>query len=318
MKIRITAPAHLHAGNMDLNGSMGRLYGTVGFAVENPRVVIEIEKSESVEANDPVAERFAKTVANSFGFGGFRVTVKERFPEYTGLGYVTTLGISVGIGAARLHGINCSAEEIALKIRRGLVTALGLYACKLGGFIVEGGFRKGMVERSVPPLIFRGEIPENWIFVIAVPEAPRRRIAELRIRSEERILLQEVSMNAEDASYLSRLVLMKMIPSFVERDLAAFGEAITEFNRRLGFIWERYQKGLYCDPLVERGIEIMLEHAYGACQSSWGPAFYAITDSEDKARRLADKIRDFLSFHGGGDVFVTRGNNRGLEVVELG
>ncbi len=316
--IRVTAPAHLHAGNMDLNGSMGRLYGTVGFAVENPRVVIEMEKSKSVEANDPIAERFAKIVANSFGFGGFRVTVKERFPEYTGLGYVTTLGISVGIGAARLHGINCSVEEIALKIRRGLVTALGLYSCKLGGFIVEGGFRKGMVERSVPPLIFRGEIPENWIFVIAVPEAPRKRITELRIRSEERILLQEVSMNAEDASYLSRLVLMKMIPSFVERDLATFGEAITEFNRRLGFIWERYQRGLYCDPLVERGIEIMLEHAYGACQSSWGPTFYAITDSENKARRLADEIRNFLSFHGGGDVFVTRGNNRGLEVVELG
>ncbi|MEM4652566.1 MAG: hypothetical protein QW535_00470 [Candidatus Nezhaarchaeales archaeon] len=31
-------------------------------------------------------------------------------------------------------------EMIAMVARRGLVTALGLYSCKHGGFIVGGGF----------------------------------------------------------------------------------------------------------------------------------------------------------------------------------
>uniref|UniRef100_A0A7C3RD17 Uncharacterized protein n=1 Tax=Archaeoglobus fulgidus TaxID=2234 RepID=A0A7C3RD17_ARCFL len=78
------------------------------------------------------------------------------FPGYAGLGYVTTLGLSVGVGATRLYGVNCSIEEIALAIRRGLITALGLYSCKLGGFIVEGGFKIGLVEKRIPPLIFGG------------------------------------------------------------------------------------------------------------------------------------------------------------------
>jgi|GEM_PF-4118621 len=50
-------------------GSLGRLYGTVGFTIDNPRIVIEVEKSDYIETNDPIAERFARTVANSFSLG---------------------------------------------------------------------------------------------------------------------------------------------------------------------------------------------------------------------------------------------------------
>jgi beta-ribofuranosylaminobenzene 5'-phosphate synthase len=315
--VRVTAPAHLHAGNMDLNGDLGRLYGTVGFAIDYPRLVVDIEKASVIEANDPFAERFARIVAKGFGVNGFRVVVRERFPEYIGLGYVTTLGISIGMGVARLYELGYGIEDVALMIRRGLVTALGLYACRFGGFIVEGGFRRGLVEKCIPPLIFRGEIPDNWLFIVAVPEAPRKRIVELRVGGEERIL-QEVFMSSEEASYLSRLVLIKMIPSFIERDIVGFGEALTEFNRRLGLVWQKYQGGIYCDPIVEKGIEIMLKHTYGACQSSWGPTFYGILDSEEKALKLVEELKRFLSVHGGGDVFIAKGRNRGLEVMECG
>lgn len=316
-RVRVIAPAHVHAGNMDLNGSLGRLYGTVGFTIDRPKLVVEVEESDAIEANDPFAERFARAIAKGLGIEGLRIIVRERFPEYAGLGYVTTLGLAIGLGAVKVHGLRRDVEDVALLIRRGLVTALGLYACKLGGFIVEGGFRKDLVERSVPPLVFRGDIPGDWLFVVAVPEAPRRRIAELRASREEAIL-REVSMSDEEASYLSRLVLMKIIPSFVERDVVGFGEALTEFNRRLGMVWQKYQGGIYCDPIVDKGIELMLKYAYGACQSSWGPAFYGILDREDRALKLVDELKRLLSDHGGGDVFIAKGRNRGLEVVELG
>jgi len=302
---------------MDLNGGLGRLYGTVGFAIDRPRLVVDIEESSVVEANDPFAERFARIVVKGFDLRGVRVVVRERFPEYIGLGYVTTLGLSIGLGIAEMHGLGLKIEDVAFMIRRGLLTALGLYACKLGGFIVEGGFRKDLVEKSVPPLIFRGEVPDDWLFVIAVPEAPRKRIAELRASREEGIL-REVSMSSEEASYLSRLVLMKIIPSFVEGDLIGFGEALTEFNRRLGLVWQRYQGGVYCDPIVDKGIEVMLKYAYGACQSSWGPTFYGILDREDEALKLVEELKRLLSDHGGGDVFIAKGRNKGLEVVEVG
>jgi len=315
--VRVVAPAHLHAGNFDLNGGLGRLYGTVGFTIDYPKLVIDVEKAVGVEAINTLAERFARAVAQSFGVTGFRVVVRESFPEHVGLGYVTTLGIAIGLGVSELFGLGLSAEDVALAIRRGLVTALGVYACKVGGFIVEGGFRKGSAEKHVPPLVFRGEIPSDWLFVVAVPEAPRKRIVELRMSREDRIL-QEVYMSSEEASYLSRLALVKMIPSFVEKDIARFGEALTEFNKRLGLVWQRYQGGVYCDPVVEKGIEIALRYAYGACQSSWGPTFYALLDSEERAVKLAEELRQLLGSHGGGEVFITRGRNRGVEVTECG
>jgi beta-ribofuranosylaminobenzene 5'-phosphate synthase len=45
---------------MDLNGSLGRLYGTVGFTIDRSRLVVEVEGSDAIEANDPFAERFAR------------------------------------------------------------------------------------------------------------------------------------------------------------------------------------------------------------------------------------------------------------------
>jgi len=315
--VRVVASAHLHAGNMDLHGGLGRLYGTVGFTIDYPRLVIEVVKSSTVEASDEYAKHFAELISKSFGVKGFRVIVKERFPAYSGLGYVTTLGIAIGVGVSRLFNLRYTIEDVALAVRRGLITALGLYSCKFGGFIVEGGFKRDFVEKGVPPLIFRGDIPGDWIFVVAVPEAPRKRISELRVGREDKVLI-EVAMSSEEASYLSRLVLMKIIPSFIERDLKSFGSGLTEFNKRLGLVWSKYQGGIYCDPVVEKGIEIMLKYAYGACQSSWGPTFYGILDSEERAQQLARELKELLERSGGGDVFITRGRNRGLEVMECG
>ncbi|MEM0217557.1 MAG: hypothetical protein QXM73_02250 [Candidatus Nezhaarchaeales archaeon] len=54
----------------------------------------------------------------------------------------------------------------------------------------------------------------------------------------------------------------------------------------------------------------MLKYAYGACQSSWRPTFYGITDDEDKAEKLINELTDFLRRHGEGDVFITGGGTR--------
>jgi len=315
--LRIKAPAHLHAGNMDLHGGFGRLFGTVGFTIDYPFIVVEVEKSRDIQADDPYAKRFAESLVKSFETGGVVVRVRERFYENAGLGYITTLGLSIGLGISELYNLRKSLEEIALTIKRGLVTALGLYACRYGGFIVEGGFRKELRDRSIPPLIFRGDIPDDWFFVVAVPERPWRKLNKLRVSSEPKIL-EEVRASDEEASYLSRLVLMKIIPSFIEKDLKSFGEGLTEFNRRLGYIWMKYQGGVYCDPLVERGIEIMTRYTYAACQSSWGPTFYGITDSEESAKRAVEELEQLLRGNGGGVVFVTHGRNRGLEVESCG
>ena len=154
--VRIRAPAHLHTGNPDLSGDMGRLYGTVGFAIERPFLEIEVTPAEKDSSNDEDAMRFLKRFRESYDFPPVEVIVKSHIPKWVGVGFHTTLALSLGKAVSELYNLNLSLEEIALAMRRGLVTALGFYAVKVGGFIYEGGFPVDRRERVVPPLIFRG------------------------------------------------------------------------------------------------------------------------------------------------------------------
>ncbi|WP_297064231.1 beta-ribofuranosylaminobenzene 5'-phosphate synthase family protein [Thermococcus sp.] len=315
--IRISAPAHLHTGNPDLSGDMGRLYGTVGFAIETPRLEIVVREAEKDTSNDEDALRFLKRFRESYDFPPVEVTIKSYIPKWVGIGFHTTLALSLGKAVSELYNLNLSLDEIALAMRRGLITALGFYAVKVGGFIYEGGFPVDKREKVVPPLIFRGEMPEDWLFVVAIPETPRKTLAEVRKREDE-ILGNLRRMPPELADRLSRIVLMKILPAFVERDIKTFGEGLYQFNHLLGEFWSDYQENVYCCDVVNEGIKLMLDKAYCACQTSWGPTFYGLVEGEAQAEELRAMVESFLRENGdGGEVFITRTDNRGM-VVERG
>ena len=315
--IRISAPAHLHTGNPDLSGDMGRLYGTIGFAIETPRLEIVVREAEKDTSNDEDALRFLKRFRESYDFPPVEVTIKSYIPKWVGIGFHTTLALSLGKAVSELYNLNLSLDEIALAMRRGLITALGFYAVKVGGFIYEGGFPVDKREKVVPPLIFRGEMPEDWLFVVAIPETPRKTLAEVRKREDE-ILGNLRRMPPELADRLSRIVLMKILPAFVERDIKTFGEGLYQFNHLLGEFWSDYQENVYCCDVVNEGIKLMLDKAYCACQTSWGPTFYGLIEGEAQAEELRAMVESFLRENGdGGEVFITRTDNRGM-VVERG
>ncbi|BAD86431.1 GHMP kinase [Thermococcus kodakarensis KOD1] len=314
--IRIKAPAHLHTGNPDLSGDMGRLYGTVGFAIETPSLEVEVRKSDRDRSNDNDALKFLRRFRESYDFPPVEVTVRRYIPKWVGIGFHTTLALTMGAAISKLYGLGLSLEDVALAMRRGLITALGFYAVKVGGFIYEGGFPVDRREKVVPPLIFRGEMPEDWLFVVAIPETPRKALTEVRKREDE-ILGNLKKMPPELADRLSRIVLMKILPAFVERDIRTFGEGLYQFNHLLGEFWSDYQENVYCCDIVNEGIKLMLERAHCACQTSWGPTFYGLVDGIEHAERLRAEVEAFLRENGdGGEVFVTKADNRGMVVLD--
>ncbi|KXA90052.1 GHMP kinase [candidate division MSBL1 archaeon SCGC-AAA259B11] len=313
-EVTVRAPAHLHAGNFDLAGDLGRLYGTVGFAIEDPSLEIVVREDEGISAEDEDARRFAERFVEKHDIGGVEIEVKSPLPKYVGIGHHTTLALSIGKALSRLYGLSLSLEDIARVMRRGLITALGLYACKAGGFIVEGGFKPEKMEEMVPPLLFRRKIPEDWCFVVAIPEKSRGRLTDLR-EEEDEILKNLRSMSEDLSAELSRLVLVGMMPSIIEEDVEGFGDSLTAFNSKLGSVWSDYQEGTYCNDVVRDGIETMRNRSYCGCQSSWGPTFYGLVDSKRDAADLTEQMRVFLDDNGGGEVFYTKAQNEGLEVI---
>jgi beta-ribofuranosylaminobenzene 5'-phosphate synthase len=312
-RVKVTAPAHLHTGNFDMTGDLGRLYGTVGFAVDRC-LEIEVAKADEVKAKDEAAFLFTKRFVETFDLAGAEVMVRKTIPKFVGMGYHTTLALSIGTALSKLYGLKLTTEKVALAMKRGAITSLGVHAFKVGGFIVEGGFRVKEREKMIPPLIFHQNVPDNWLFVIVIANQPQEKIIKMR-EDEDHILRNLKLMPKETSDMLSRIVLVKILPSIVEGDLKSFGEGLTAFNSELGKFWNEYQCGrTYCHPVVEEAIKIMLHRSTCACQTSWGPTIYGIVDRQTEAETLKKELKNYLAKNGGGEVFYTKANNVGAVI----
>jgi beta-ribofuranosylaminobenzene 5'-phosphate synthase len=319
-KIVVTTPAHLHAGNMDLTGDLGRLYGTAGFTIDYPRTVIEASKTEETNVTGEDLENareYVRLFTEKYKIkGGIRINVKETMPKHLGMGSQTALALSIGTVISRFYNLNPGVEEMALSLGRGDVTALGVNSFRKGGFIVDGGYRIRDKGEMVPPLIFRHPIPDDWLFIVCIPRKPIPGVLEIKAREED-VLRQLKPMPEHMSDRLSRILLMQVMPSIMEHDIKAFGKYITAFNRRLGSFWDDYQEGTYCHSLVDKGIKLMLDNgAYGACQTCWGPTFYGLVDNVGTAKKIVGELDKLLENDGGGDVFYTTPNNNGASIVK--
>jgi beta-ribofuranosylaminobenzene 5'-phosphate synthase len=323
MTIVVEAPARLHLGLLDTNGELGRMYGGMGVAIEHPRLVLEVEPAEGLLVEGAEAERvtvFARRFLDRCPLPyGVRLHLKTAFPSHVGLGSGTQLALAVGIGLAQLGDKKLSVPEVAVMMGRGAHSGIGIATFQLGGFVVDGGHRvtgkrQGIptaVAAEAPPVLFHQPFPKDWCFVMLIPEADPGISGEKEQRAFD-VLPQPPAALAEK---ISRLLLMKLLPALVERDISPFGEALTEIQRLVGDSFAAIQGSRYANPISGELVKFSLDHgAAGAGQSSWGPTIYALVEGESRALRLEAEARDFLARHGGGQAFCTYADNRGAQI----
>ena len=319
LKVVVSSPSHVHAGNYDINGGLGRLYGTVGMALESPRYVVEVaESKDSInvrgDGRRDEAARFARAAlreARRLGckLGGLEVVIAEEIPAHVGLGSTTALALSIAYGVFKLCGIEPIDPVLLAKVTgRGRYSALGVYSFSTGGFIVDGGFRPQ--EGGVPPLVFRAHVPRRISVIVALPERPIPEIRKIKEREWD-ILEALPRMSEEMAMWASREVLVGVMANIADGLWEEAFRHLHRFNEKLGGYWRREQGGIYCCREVSTLIESAVEAgAWAACQSSWGPATYVVVDSR-RVREMADVVRGVLDRFGGGRIWVTRVDNEG-------
>jgi beta-RFAP synthase len=323
--IRVTAPTRLHFGLLSLpaDGETAwpdrhgqpalppRRFGGVGLMVEEPALRLRVEPAAAWSAEGPMAERalaFARRFAATLS--PQRLTLEAAPPEHCGLGSGTQLGLAVARALGVAAGLpNLEAGELAAQVGRGLRSALGIHGFAHGGFLVEAGKR---AEDGVAPLLVRLPFPEAWRVVIVIPPA------EPGLHGQrEREAFRELSahpMPADTTAALCRLVLLGMLPALIERDVDAFGEALYDFNARVGETFAPVQGGTYASSAVSELVAAVRRLGVrGVGQSSWGPAVFAVIADEEQANDLARRLRRNLA-PGNTAVFVTRGCKHGAEV----
>ena len=317
MAVIVRTPARLHLGLLDMNGGLGRLYGSIGVAIEHPNVVLEAEFQHADEANELVVDgleqeritTYAKHFLERYPLPGrVHLNLRSNIPAHVGLGSGTQLALAVGTALTQLGGLALSVTELSLMMKRGVHSGIGIATFQHGGFVVDGGHPISNSHQTIPPMLFRHSVPEDWLFVVAVPKASPGFSGE-----SEQLAFQTLPPALPPlVGRICRLLVMKMLPALVENDIAQFGQALTQVQQLIGDSFAAVQGGRYANTLSGQLIAHMLEQgAQGAGQSSWGPTVYALARGERQTQLLESEAQEFLEAHGGGDVFHTRADNRG-------
>jgi beta-ribofuranosylaminobenzene 5'-phosphate synthase len=306
--VRVTAPARLHMGLLDVVGEGSRRFGGLGLAVERPVTVVEASEADGLSVDGPEAERAlaaARRCREALGLaGGAHVRVLEAIPAHSGLGSGTKLALAVSAALATLGGRSPAPAELARAAGRGARSAVGLWTFALGGFVVEGGRRAGSEEPA--PLLVRYDMPEEWRCVLVVPAAQ----PGLSGPAEEEAFAS-LRPDAERAALIAQLVLTALLPALVERDVAELGAALTRLQRLVGDAFAAVQGGTF-HPRAGALVDALLRHgAAGAGQSSWGPAVYGIVGSEAQGRELVARMEPEV---GGGTVELVGFDNGGARI----
>ncbi|MDR7420567.1 MAG: hypothetical protein QN178_16840 [Armatimonadota bacterium] len=319
--VRVTAHARLHFGQIDLCGELGRRFGSIGVAVQVPRVVVVATPSGRLEVEGASADRVRWAADRFFQVVGRRpagrVEVLEEIPSHVGLGSGTQLMLAVGLALATLHQIAVSTGDLARMMQRGGRSGVGIGTFAHGGFVVDGGVRGNAGETSIPPVVFHHALPTDWWFVIAVP----RHGSGLSGSDEDAAFATAPPMSPHDVGRICWHLVMQMLPAVVEHDIGQFGAALTAIQRIVGDYFAAIQGGRFSTTLGAHLVDRMLAAgAYGAGQSSWGPAVYGLVKGESAAVALAAALKAAVPADATVDITCTTAVNSGArcDQVDLG
>jgi beta-RFAP synthase len=313
-EVWVHAPARLHAGFVDLNGGLGRRFGSLGIAIDRPAIALRVRPADRLTVSGPSAERVRRSIERLGREAGLSdavsVTVEEAIPPHVGLGSGTQTDLAVAAALVCLEGRGTAARDLARALERGARSGIGLAAFEQGGVLLDGG--RGGLD-AAPPVIARAPFPEEWRILLLLHRGGHG----LHGAPEAEAFRRLPPFPPDAAAHLCRLMLMVALPALAEGDVDRFGQAIGELQRTVGDHFAPAQGGRFTSPLVADALAwLEAQGIAGVGQSSWGPTGFAVIGDVRQAERLAGEMR--TRWTGSPlEVMVCRGRNAGATVRNL-
>ncbi|MGO8916330.1 MAG: beta-ribofuranosylaminobenzene 5'-phosphate synthase family protein [Stellaceae bacterium] len=310
--VEIFAPARLHFGFLDLDGSLGRRFGSLGLAIDGFGTRLRLARAARPIASGPGAARALDglaRVARSFSLSpDVSLAVTETSPEHAGFGSGTQLGLAAAVALARLNRATIAMSELAAVVGRGARSGIGIGIFEHGGFIVDGGRRP---EGGAAPIVARLPFPTDWRLVLLLD--PTRQ--GLHGSGESSAFAALPPFPPALAGRLCREVLLRLLPGLAERDFTAVSQALGAIQSELGDYFSSAQHGRYSSPAVADALGwTAAQGIAGVGQSSWGPTGFALVESEDRAQALAAALDRRFGRDGALGLRIVAGLNRGAEI----
>ncbi|MHC3437374.1 beta-ribofuranosylaminobenzene 5'-phosphate synthase family protein [Natrialbaceae archaeon A-gly3] len=280
----VSAGARLHFGFQNLSLARDRLYGGIGVALEEPRVTVVAESAGDVRADDPLLREYAERAVEVLEVPGVDLAIERSLPRHVGLGSGTQLALTALAATACAYGLEPRVRERSPALGRGGRSGVGVATFEDGGFVVDAGHPTGRFttarpedgDWTVPAIVARHDLPEEWRFLVVLPDAEPGRSGD-----EEDASIRTVVERADPAvaDEIAGTLTRKLLPAAAEGNLEAFGDAIGVVGRKNGAWYADAQGGVFRPPAGEL-VEVLSNTSVlsGVGQSSWGPAVYGVTD----------------------------------------
>jgi beta-ribofuranosylaminobenzene 5'-phosphate synthase len=305
-RVTVSVPARLHLGFVDLNGDMGRRFGSVGIAIDRPHTRVVVERTERTQIEGPDEARtqgYLEALIRRFNLDRrLHLKVADVIPSHVGLGSGTQLGFGLGLDARTLAGL----------LERGARSSVGIATFESGGVVLDGG--RGDRDEP-PPVLSRLPFPDDWRVLLVNDHRRQGLHGPAEIEAFRRL----PTFPSEQAAHLCRMMLMVALPALAEADFKRFSAGVAELQRIIGDHFRPVQGARFMSAAVAEVLAwLESEGIVGVGQSSWGPTGFALIDSEAAAARLLAAARRRWSSPTSGLSFaVTRGRNRGADIEIL-
>lgn len=310
--VTVVAPARLHLGFLDLNGGLGRRFGSIGLTISHFVTRVMAVRAPSLEVQGVSAERGRQLAVQVLDLvaapAAARITIAEEIPAHAGLGSGTQLSLAIAAAITQLYQERVSVAELAAVTQRGQRSGIGIACFEHGGLIVDGGRGPG---GTTPPMLARMAVPSAWRVLLVLDDSG----AGLSGGAELAAFGSLGPMPEAIAGELCRRTLMQVLPAVAEQDYAAFCEGITAVQELIGSYFAPAQAGLYSSPRVAEAMR--RAHALGARgtgQSSWGPTAFAFLPSPGAADDLCRDLRRACADLPGLRFVVVAARNSGAEL----
>lgn len=287
----VNAFARLHMGFLDLNGSQGRRFGSLGVGLDALDTLIELAIGDNVFGEvEPAYIKQSKQLILQHANIKQAVSIKvhREIPRHFGLGSGTQMALAIGVGINQLFDLNLSLTEIAQITKRGLRSGIGIGTFVKGGLVLDGG--RG-VDTIVPPIITQQPFPEDWRILLIFDHQHVGVHGDEEIQAFSR--LKDAGLVETQA--VNHQVMMRALPAIQEGDLTIFGEAVAALQAYTGDYFAPAQGGRYASQQVARVLNFLSEHKINCVgQSSWGPTGFAVFESEEVAMHYLAELQSIF------------------------
>lgn len=315
LKISVIAPARLHMGFIDLSGSLGRHFGSIGVALNEHATRLSVTPAKHRTITGPSAHRAdlcltmlckALNVSDKVA-----IHIDTAIPEHVGLGSGTQMSLAIGSALNALYGLELSVRQIASVMDRGLRSGIGIGVFEQGGLVVDGGRGENTI---IPPVLAHFDIPNDWRFILVFDQRGQGLHGQQEVQAFKKL----PPFPQQEAARLCYLLLMQGLPALAENNIVQFGDVISQLQQSVGEHFAVAQGGVFTSPEVTEAMHwLQQQGAVAIGQTSWGPTGFCAIDGAARAESITEQARQTFAHLHNLSFVTASARNRGGEVISI-